>query len=92
MQVDYLFRNCYLKRAEFEGITVLDEDLQNAIRFFQRVNKDSIKQISGVLDRDTCKVIQGNFIDPLPIQHIRRRIRRYDFNGYKWGKTNLTYW
>ena len=92
MQVDYLFRNCYLKRAEFEGITLLDEDLQNAIRFFQKVNKDSIRQISGVLDRETCRAIQSSFIDPLPIQHIRRRIRRYAFTKYKWTKTNLTYW
>ncbi|XP_055301515.1 matrix metalloproteinase-2-like [Sitodiplosis mosellana] len=88
---DYLFKNCYLRRSEFDGrgIPAKDKDLNNAIKFLQQVHN---KSQSGFLNRETCQVIQKTFIDPLPVEKLKNRIRRYAYNGYQWNKTNLTYW
>ncbi|XP_055305009.1 matrix metalloproteinase-2-like [Sitodiplosis mosellana] len=86
---DYLFKNCYLRRSEFDGKETKDKDLNNGIKLLQKAHN---KSQSGFLNPETCQVIQRTFIDPLPVEKLKNRFRRYAYNGYKWDKTSLTYW
>lgn len=90
MQTEYLFKNCYLLRHDFERKQVSDKNLRVAIRNLQKVHNTANQR--GFTDSETCKVIRETSIDPLPMHQLRRRIRRWALNGHKFPKTNLTYW
>lgn len=78
IQVDYLFRKCYLYRHEFEhrGKQPSDRILRYSIKCLQQTHNITR---TGSMNNETCQVIRETLITPLPS------------DGYKWNNTNITY-
>lgn len=91
LQIEYIFKNCYLYREEFEsrGVQPSDKQLQYVIGEMQKLYKLSQ---TGSLNDETCQVIHKTYIDPVPLIQMKRRNRRYAFNDHHFNKTNINYW